>query len=63
MYEIWVLNVCSESLLQLECHSISISNPKLTSLFSMERGKRDLENESIDRNLRLEKWHSERNRM
>ena len=32
------------SLLHLECHLISISNLNLLGLFSIERGKRDLEN-------------------
>jgi len=37
----------------LECHLISLSNPNLLGLFSTERGKRDLETEIIDGDLRL----------
>jgi len=35
------------SQLHLECHLISISNLNLLGLFSMQRGKRDLENQII----------------
>ena len=50
-------------LLHLECHLIVISNLNLGGLFSMERGKRDLENKIIDWDLRLKKWHSRCNRL
>ena len=36
------------SLLHLEYHSISISNPNLVDLFIMKLGKRDLEKETSD---------------
>jgi len=46
-----------------ECHLISMSNLNLLGLFSTERGKRDLENEIIDWEMRLKKWHSKCNRL
>ena len=46
------------SLLHLECHFISISNLNLLGLFPTERGKRDLENQITDWDLRTEKWQS-----
>jgi len=51
------------SLLHLECYSISISNLNLISLFSTERGKRDVANYIIDWALRFEKRHSKCNRL
>jgi len=40
------------SLLNLECHSFSISNLNLVDLFWTDRGKRDLENTNVDWDLR-----------
>jgi len=54
---------CQYSLLHLECQTILISNLNLICLFSREHGKRDLENQIIDWDLRLEKWHSKYNRL
>jgi len=51
------------SLLHLECRLISSSNLNLLGLFSTERGKGDLENEIIDWDFRLKKWHSKCNRL
>jgi len=51
------------SLLHLECHVISISNLNLLGLFSTERGKRDPENETIDWDLRMKKWHCKYDRL
>ena len=51
------------SLLHLECHFISVSNINLLGLFSTERGYRDRENEIIDWDLRMKKWHSKCNRL
>jgi len=46
------------SLLHLQCYSISISNLNLLGFFPTERGKRDLENNIIDWDLRMKKSHS-----
>ena len=51
------------SLLHLQCHSILISNLNLLGLFSTKRGKRDLEIEIIDWELRMKKWHCKCNRL
>ena len=45
------------SLLHLECHSSSISNPNLIGFFSRERGRKDQENSMIDSDLRKKKRH------
>jgi len=50
-------------LLHLECHSNSISNLNLLGLFSTKRGKRDLQNEIINWDLRMKKWHFKCNRL
>jgi len=53
----------------LECdfsilgRSISISNPNILGLFSTERSTRDLENQNIDWDLSMKKWHSKCNRL
>jgi len=51
------------SLLHLECHLMSISNRNLFGLFSTECGKRDLENQVIDWDVRMKKQHSKCNRL
>ena len=51
------------SLLHLDCHLISISNLNLLGLFSTERGKRFVENNIIDWDSRMKKWHSKCNRL
>ena len=44
-------------------HSISISNLYIMGLFSTERGKRDIQNEIQDWDLRLKKLHCMHNRL
>ena len=47
----------------LECHPILISNLNLIVFFLTERGKRDLENKIVDRDMKLKKRHSKCNRL
>jgi len=51
------------SLLHLQCHSISISNLNLVGLFSTKLGKRDLEDQINNWDLRMKKWRSKCNRL
>ena len=50
---ICIMSIHTNSRLHLECHSITFSNPNLIGLFSTERGKRDHQNQIINKVLRL----------
>jgi len=51
------------TLMYFECHSVPISSLNLAGLCSTKLGKRDLENEINDWDLRMKKWHSKHNRL
>jgi len=58
----WLVLSARSSLLHLECHSISISNLNFVGLFSVERGKKDLENYIISiSNLKIFLFSFQRN--